>query len=88
MVMFSNMVDLASTASSAVFRAKFPMEQLPHEDNCQRINLEASRALGPCTDHAPCTNLDPARTGEAEHLYRSENTAACRDLSAKKDKER
>ena len=88
MVMFFNMVDLASTASSAVFRAKFPMKQLPHEDNRQRFNLEASRALGPCTDQAPCTNPDPARTGEAEHLYRSKNTAACRDLSTEKDKER
>ena len=86
--MFFNMVDLVSTASSAVFRAKFPVEQLSHEDNRQRFNLEASRALGPCTDHAPCTNPDPARTGEVEHLYRSKNTAACRDLSAKKDKER
>ena len=70
------------------FRVKFPVEQLSHEDNRQRFNLEASRALGPCTDHAPCTNPNPARTGEAEHLYRSKNTAACRDLSAKKDKER
>ena len=33
-------------------------------------------------------NPDPARTGEAEHLYHSKNTAACRDLSTKKDKER
>ena len=82
MVMFFNMVDLVCTASSAVFRAKFPVEQLSHEDNRQRFNLEASRALGPCTDHAPCTNPDPARTGEAEHLNRSKNTAA------KKDKER
>ena len=88
MVMFFNMVDLASTASSAVFRAKFPVEQLSHEDKHQRFNLEASRALGPCTDHAPCTNPDPARTGEAEHLYRSKNTAAYRDPSAKKVKER
>ena len=88
MVMFFNMVDLASTASRAVFRAKFPMEQLSHEDNSQRFNLEDSRALGPCTDHAPCTNPDPAKGGKAEHLYRSKNTAACRDLRAKKDKER
>ena len=64
------------------FRVKFPVEQLPHEDKHQRFNLEASQALG------PCTNPDPARTGEAEHLYRSKNTATCRDLSAKKDKER
>ena len=61
MVMFFNMVDLASIASRAVFWAKFPMKQLSHEDNCQRFNLKASRALGPCTDHAPCTNPDPAR---------------------------
>ena len=76
MVMFFNMVDLASSASRVVFKAKFPVEQLSHEDKHQRFNLEDSRALGPCTDHAPCTNPDPARAGEAEHLYRSENTAA------------
>ena len=86
--MFVNMVDLASTASGAVLRAKFPVEQLSHEDNRQRLILGASRALGPCTDHAQCTNPDPARTGEAEHLYCSENTAACRDLRPKKDKDR
>ena len=55
MVMFFKMVNLASTASRAVFRAKFPMKQLSDEDNHQRFNLEASRALGPCTDHAPYT---------------------------------
>ena len=65
MVMFFNIVDLAFTAPRAVFRAKFPTEQLSHEDNRQRFNLEASRALGPCTDPAQCTNPDPARTGEA-----------------------
>ena len=81
MVMFFNMVDLASAASRAVFRAKIAMEQLSHEGNRKRFNLEASRAVGPCTNHAPCTNPDSERTGEAERLYRSENTAACRDLS-------
>ena len=86
--MFFNMVDLASIASSAVFRAKFPVEQLSHEDNRQRFNMEASQALSPCINHATCTNPDPARTGEAEHLYRYENAAACRDLSTKEDKER
>ena len=75
MVMFFNMVDLTSTASRAVFRAKFPMEQLSHENTRQRFNLEESRALGPCTDHAPCTNPDPATVGEADNLC-SENTAA------------
>ena len=88
MVMFFNMVDLASTASRAVFRTKFPMKRLSHEDKLQRFNLEASRALGHCTYDTPCINPDPARTGEAEHLYHSKNTAACRDLSTKKDKER
>ena len=87
MVMFFKMVDLASTASRDVFRTQFPMERLSHEDNRQRFNLEASRALGHCT-YTPCINPDPARTGEAEHLYHSKNTAACRDLSTKKDKER
>ena len=41
MVMFFNMIDLASIASRVVFRAKFPMDQLSHEDNRQRFNLEA-----------------------------------------------
>ena len=86
--MFFKMVDLASNASRAVFRTTFPMEQLSLEDNRQRFNLEAGQAQSPCINHAPCTNPDPARTGEAEHLYRSENAAACRDLSTKEDKER
>ena len=45
MVKFSNMVDLASIASIVVFRANFPIDQLSHEDNRQRFNLEAGRAL-------------------------------------------
>ena len=45
MVMFFNMADLASIASRAVSRAKFPMDQLSHEDNRQRFNLEVGRAL-------------------------------------------
>ena len=45
MVYFFNILDLASIAARVVFKSKFPVDTLSHEDNRQRFNLAVARSL-------------------------------------------
>ena len=45
MVYFFNILDLASIAARVVFKSKFPVDTLSHEDNRQRFNLAVAWSL-------------------------------------------